>query len=630
MSSAVSSRRSPSVEELPEDDVPRHNLLPDDCSFLLMDDADFRVTFNVPASAPPGFHAAAAVIPTPSTPTFDQPLSEAPSSGPSSAALGKRRLIDIRVDPLPLFTYVDAPVRSTYNEESTDVQCPMFVKVCVLANVAAVEATLQISLAVLVPDVVAYVIIIGFPEIVDRESFVPQCDVSNVQKPSELDVNLITTSTLNVWYGLVAVCSDVPPRSVNGEDNEIAVSCTDIRKFCELFHYLDLSVCVVLYPIDYGSPESLHAHRVKELPRKPVMVQEPMRHSISNEILVDVDDGTQFCSTYLLNKDFELSETVTDSTLTRIHLADMDVKYIAVHSSSLAGLVSLFSHFSVEHLTGFVNLHCITVPKSKPLLEEYISEHQCNAKCPGNSQVLLFEQLRKQRQGIFQPRTVQIIRDRERARKLRFNTNAAKRKEKGAPAQQSVKQAAWVALTEAELCFPYMATSDRYRTAVEWQDYTHPPRWLPTPCAVCAHDTTAHLLTAEYPLDYDLTLLQNPALPAETLPTTYNLEAYDGAILCPEGLTDGTRKSIIRMCAPCRKTFGEFRQPLDAMANFQYYVHDELPAPVKAAFDGASMYDIMMVARSRATRITHLFKKAGKTSNAGSQGYSQGNVAIFA
>ncbi|KAJ7276596.1 hypothetical protein C8J57DRAFT_1309783 [Mycena rebaudengoi] len=129
MSSAVSNRRSPSVEELPEDDVPRHNLLLDDCSFLLMDDADFRVTFNMPASAPPGFHAAAAVIPNPSTPTFDQPLSEAPSSGPSSAALGKRRLIDIRVDPLLSFTYVDAPVRSTYNEESTDVQCPMFVKI---------------------------------------------------------------------------------------------------------------------------------------------------------------------------------------------------------------------------------------------------------------------------------------------------------------------------------------------------------------------------------------------------------------------------------------------------------------------------------------------------------------------
>ncbi|KAJ7245226.1 hypothetical protein C8J57DRAFT_1082341 [Mycena rebaudengoi] len=37
-----------------------------------------------------------------------------------------------------------------------------------------------------------------------------------------------------------------------------------------------------------------------------------------------------------------------------------------------------------------------------------------------------------------------------------------------------------------------------------------------------------------------------------------------------------------------------------------------------------------MVARSRATRITQLFRKAGKNSNAGSQGYSQANVAIFA
>ncbi|KAJ7211501.1 hypothetical protein C8J57DRAFT_1256756 [Mycena rebaudengoi] len=73
---AVSNRRSPSVEELPDNDVPRHNLLPDDCSSLLMDDTDFHVTFNVPASAPPGFHAAAAVIPTPSTPSLDQLLPE--------------------------------------------------------------------------------------------------------------------------------------------------------------------------------------------------------------------------------------------------------------------------------------------------------------------------------------------------------------------------------------------------------------------------------------------------------------------------------------------------------------------------------------------------------------------------
>ncbi|KAJ7194788.1 hypothetical protein C8J57DRAFT_1547766 [Mycena rebaudengoi] len=92
MSSAVSNRRSPSVEELPDDDVPRHNLLPDDCSSLLMDDADFHVTFKVPASAPPGFHAAAAVIPIPSTPSLDQLLPEAvtlPSLGSVLGCIGK-------------------------------------------------------------------------------------------------------------------------------------------------------------------------------------------------------------------------------------------------------------------------------------------------------------------------------------------------------------------------------------------------------------------------------------------------------------------------------------------------------------------------------------------------------------
>jgi hypothetical protein len=91
----------------------------------------------------------------------------------------------------------------------------------------------------------------------------------------------------------------------------------------------------------------------------------------------------------------------------------------------------------------------------------------------------------------------------------------------------------------------------------------------------------AHLLIHENPLDYDLTLLRNPALLAETLPTTYNLEAYNGAILCPEGLTDRTRKSVIKMCGSCRKPFRDSRQPLNTMANFQYYAHNELPPKVR-------------------------------------------------
>ncbi|KAJ7132416.1 hypothetical protein C8R44DRAFT_731093 [Mycena epipterygia] len=74
--------------------------------------------------------------------------------------------------------------------------------------------------------------------------------------------------------------------------------------------------------------------------------------------------------------------------------------------------------------------------------------------------------------------------------------------------------------------------------------------------------------------------------------------------------------------------------PSDALANFQYYTRAELPPGVHIAFETASMYDIMMVARARTTRITHLFSEKTKKEQpdeftAVSQRYSKGNVAIF-
>ncbi|KAJ7088870.1 hypothetical protein B0H15DRAFT_763245, partial [Mycena belliarum] len=89
------------------------------------------------------------------------------------------------------------------------------------------------------------------------------------------------------------------------------------------------------------------------------------------------------------------------------------------------------------------------------------------------------------------------------------------------------------------------------------------------------------------------------------------------------------------MCLSCKAVMRKGLQPLDVLANFQYLALDELPAEAKAAFEKASLYDLMMVSRSRATRITHLFcdKPSGRNQDkirAFSQGYSKGNVAIFA
>ncbi|KAJ6582664.1 hypothetical protein DFH09DRAFT_831291, partial [Mycena vulgaris] len=171
--------------------------------------------------------------------------------------------------------------------------------------------------------------------------------------------------------------------------------------------------------------------------------------------------------------------------------------------------------------------------------------------------------------------------------------------------------------------------------AADWQDRMDPMKWMPKPCAVCGRRTVRRALSEENPLDYDLTLLRNPCLPIKTLPTTYDLDVFKGAILCPAALRHVDRLSGMDMCTTCKDPLKAGKQPLDALANFQYYGREELPQPVKQAFAESSMFDIMMIARCRATRITHMFSSKPDVPRpmrnpATSQRYSTGNVAIFA
>ncbi|KAF8166600.1 hypothetical protein K438DRAFT_1616647, partial [Mycena galopus ATCC 62051] len=170
-----------------------------------------------------------------------------------------------------------------------------------------------------------------------------------------------------------------------------------------------------------------------------------------------------------------------------------------------------------------------------------------------------------------------------------------------------------------------------------------PALWIPSPCAVCGRRTKRSALSLCNPLQYKLSLLTNPYLPPETLPTTYNLAAYEGAILCPSALTERDRLAPFDICGTCASSWKNGHQPVNALANFQYYARDELPLDVRKAFADASLYDLMMTAHCRCTRITHLFSDKGREDpvtdgtdqkkadqrRLASQGYSKGNVAIF-
>lgn len=75
------------------------------------------------------------------------------------------------------------------------------------------------------------------------------------------------------------------------------------------------------------------------------------------------------------------------------------------------------------------------------------------------------------------------------------------------------------------------------------------------------------------------------------------------------------------------------RQPVNSLANFQYYGHERLPIDIADALRDASSFDLMLISRARASQITHFY--AYKPSmyrhhlvEEISQRYNQGNVAV--
>ncbi|KAI6146363.1 hypothetical protein BKA82DRAFT_37623, partial [Pisolithus tinctorius] len=83
-----------------------------------------------------------------------------------------------------------------------------------------------------------------------------------------------------------------------------------------------------------------------------------------------------------------------------------------------------------------------------------------------------------------------------------------------------------------------------------------------------------------------LRLLRNEILPQKVLPCTYALDLYYGAILCLRGMQSLNAFAPIQMCGGCRRslTGKSPSQPVDALANFQYYAWNELPVEIRDVF----------------------------------------------
>ncbi|EIW80029.1 hypothetical protein CONPUDRAFT_30639, partial [Coniophora puteana RWD-64-598 SS2] len=166
----------------------------------------------------------------------------------------------------------------------------------------------------------------------------------------------------------------------------------------------------------------------------------------------------------------------------------------------------------------------------------------------------------------------------------------------------------------------------------EWQKEMNADVLLPEVCAVCGQDVSKVCIEVVHADKVPLSLLRNPLLPDDCLPRSYDLLAYDRAILQPEGLLNCWSRDGMKMCSLCRSDLlsKKPKLPKFALANFLYYGHDSLPADVRSAFRDASTVDLTLVARARASRITHVYsaQRVMRSDGEGMPRFMKGNVAV--
>ncbi|KAI9065710.1 hypothetical protein FKP32DRAFT_1567353, partial [Trametes sanguinea] len=167
----------------------------------------------------------------------------------------------------------------------------------------------------------------------------------------------------------------------------------------------------------------------------------------------------------------------------------------------------------------------------------------------------------------------------------------------------------------------------------EWEQLMSSRSLAEFVCAVCGRRTPTDKVVTVEPSRIDLTLLRNDELPGNVLPTTYNLDAYDRAILHPKGLTKLREQGTLRICVECSRPLFDGVMPRFALANWLYYGHEELPSDVKTAFRLATHVERILVSRARGSRISYKFSQLPGhylegTDSRVSQSCVKGNVAI--
>lgn len=303
--------------------------------------------------------------------------------------------------------------------------------------------------------------------------------------------------------------------------------------------------------------------------------------------------------------------------------------------ANLKNLINTFAYFTVSQFIEMCREHRIIVPTTtrKDTLLQKLSAHECNAAC--SSVVYEFETRNRERRyavGQLAQQLVDISVNVERiASGLHNPRNQTSANMDTAEDEASDEEAE---LPEFDTSHLSIADRELRETIVkEWEQCMGTKAHLRYICACCSKKTPDHEMVRKRASKVPFHLLRNDELPAAVLPTTYNFEAYERALLHPKGLTNIHVRSDIWLCTVCWRSLDKGEMPKFALANWLYFGYDELPGDARMAFEESSRMERLLVSRARLTRICFKYSEDPEHTAAKdpttSQKYNRGNIMVM-
>ncbi|KAG1886345.1 uncharacterized protein F5891DRAFT_1201130 [Suillus fuscotomentosus] len=334
----------------------------------------------------------------------------------------------------------------------------------------------------------------------------------------------------------------------------------------------------------------------------------PVSLVVSDQELLD--DGSLVVSSCVLHKFFEFYE------VSRVRRAFRDQypagRFLPVTAPTLRHVIDNFPYMSRGHYATIAGAHFVSIRTSdrKDHLRDLLRVHVCDTRCVNN--LVVFQLLKTPRRYFaheMMPDPFSVLfKPASRNRATRSKHIVMTDGETPQAKQRRQTCVTHDAPDDCDGAFPILLSFDDKKSIIaEWQQQMSQTSLRRSPCACCAHNVPATELVLVDIQKVPLHLLRNDCLPEHTLPQTYAFELYERAILYPKGLQDLWAKSDIYLCRTCRSALVSKspRQPVNSLANFQYYAHERLPPLIRSAFLEASVYDLMLVSRARASQIVH-------------------------